>query len=517
MSARSAGGAATYTRGMKCLNAAAPIVLGLLVFTGGTGPEQRALAGGEPPAARLMSAAVTGGERGRADLLLGLRRLRDPSLAPFFGTLLTSKDVGLRRQGLLGLAELNDPPALNFMDLSRLPDPAERAAALGEALSLDLVQEGQLDDLLKIEELDPYVELVVRGRLPGGADVARLRTLAGSGGPVQRVIAALLVAKAGDTSLVAGSSDELLALAEPARGAKVGLLLEHIRREKLRGAGPVLQGVLEVYGEDPTLRADVLRTWLLSDSAGASAAWTQTLASNAELSSVLRLAMAALDSAEGVKPELFGPLLEQGRPALVRTIAEAGRAIASKSGEPEALAKLGAAAYGPADLWIVQTSRAWPEAWTRAGCGAILARAEGSGGESSLSEALPGAVERLALLPGQPGLREAIASAVTRRDDRAASALLSGLLLARSGVLWETAKPVRWPGASSKALATVIEARSDAGFAKDGARMKRLSQVASGVEGRLPAQVEIQAEWLHAKLSGEGATTIARVVAGLKE
>jgi hypothetical protein len=502
---------------MKCLNAATPIVLGLLVLAGGLGPDHPAWAGGEAQSARLMSAAVTSGERGRADLLLGLRRLRDPALSPFFGTLLTSKDSRLRRQGLLGLAELNDPPSLNFMDLARLPDPAERAAALGESLSLDLVQEAQLHDLLEIEQLDPYVELVVRGRLPGAADAERLRTLAGSGGPVQRVIAALLLAKAGDASLLAGSSTELLALEEPARGAKVGLLLEHIRREKLTGAGPVLQGVLKVYGEDATLRADILRTWLLSDSASASEAWTQTLASSGELSSVLRLAMAALDSAAGVKPELFAQLLESDRPALVRTIAEAGLAIASKSGEPAALAKLGAAAYGPADLWIVQSSRAWPEAWTRAACGAILDRAQGSGGEGSFSDALPGAVERLALLEGQPGLREAVASAVTRRDDRAASALLSGLLLARSGVLWETAKPVRWPGGSSKALATVIEARSDPAFAKDAARMKRLAQVASGVEGRLPPQVEVQAEWLHARLSGEGATTIARVVAGLKE
>ncbi|MDX2116272.1 MAG: hypothetical protein SFZ24_11735 [Planctomycetota bacterium] len=470
------------------------------------------------PSLLILSQAVNPTGPLRTDLLAALRQLRDPALQPLMAALASGDSPGLRAQGVLGLAELADPPRLNPLMVSGITDPIELASILGQALGLDLLPPESIRDVLKREKLDPYVEAVLRGRLARSGDkpdVEALTKLLAADHRAAPLIAAFELAEAGVPKPLEEQSEKLLQMNDPARGVFVGELLEHVRTEQTTSAGPLLGRLASLYRDQPALHADILRTWLRVAPEAAAPIWARAFAEATQQSDQLRLALAALDAAEGLAPESFDTVIKAGGSAdpILAALGSLGKALAAKEGQADAVRHMLSQRYQQAELWIGDRARSWPperakDAWLAL----IQTAATRPDSTSRVSEAVPAAAEGLARVSPDL-LREPIASAAARSDARLTEALIVGLMRAGAACAWDAAKPPQWPHPNSAALALVCEARSDPAFGKDKDRLSRLTAVADGLTGRLPAAVRVQAAWLALKHAGEADATLARLLA----
>jgi hypothetical protein len=468
---------------------------------------------------RLLAKSLERTPRGsRDDLLIPLRRLRDPALRSFWGGLSTSARSDLRRHGVLGLAELESPPHLSAILLAKVADPAEQALILGEALAGRLVRDADVPDLLRLTNLDPLVEAVLRGRLKSTApeNLARLEEIAASGGPAQRVVAAMILGKNAKSDPLPAAVEAFMAQSEPLRGAKAGSVLSIIAREKLSGGAPFFVALREAYKSEVGLEVDILRVWLDADPASARPELARLAASANDPASKLRASMLMLNVAAVLTPADIDEL-DAPSDAAWTPIVRAARAIASKKGEVEALVAL--AAHGELiqpQFWAIERSREWPKERALAVCRAIVESVKSRAStRAPVAEPVALAAERLADEGDWAWLGEKVQAAASAGDAPLTLALLVGVVRSSAVPQW-TLSASAWPDSQTSALALVIEARQSASFTSDPARIERLRNIAQGVEGRLTEPLRVQAAWLAAKVSGVADPTIARLLAQAK-
>lgn len=465
------------------------------------------------PLERAVMAPVAA--RGDDSGLAALRRLRDPALAPLFGCLASSSHPILRRHGVLGLAEIESPPRLRPVLLSKVTSPTERAFIVGEALATDLFTTEDIEELLKLSDLDPFLEVVLRGELGAAgrdAGVERLRSLSEEPEAVVAVPALLQLCSAGDSDAGERLVERVAALPPAGRGAPVAVMFEQIRRDGVTGCRGVMPRVYELVRDDPVVSLDALRAWLMVDGAAAGPEWQRAFASASGLSGRLRLALVGLEASSRTPPAVFAPL-DADESELVRAIGRLAVASATGDGLEEAIRGAAAHSYPPVEAWLVERlPEAHPEVAQEAQR-AIIQAAAGREPSRHVTEGVALAAERLA--PSDPKfVSERITSAAGANDRVLSQALLTGLLRANPAPRWNGSAVAQWPDRVTAALALVAGARCDPEFAADEKRIERLTEVAAGGSG-LPGPLRVQAAWLAARLQGNGAEAIATVVAEL--
>lgn len=461
----------------------------------------------------VQDASAPGGH----DALDGLRRMNDPALRPMFSWLASAKSTGQRRQGVLGLAQLETPPRISPLLLSRLTDPAEQAALLGEGLSLDLVGPEQIDQILAWPNLEPYIELMLRARLAREGkpiDHARIEALAEKGGMTTELLAAALLAQAGLPDRINSISGRLLSISDPERGALVKPFLETIRRERLSKATPILSHLSIAYSNYPSLAADVLKTWVRLAPEEGLPILKKEWEKSKGLPDHLRLALVALDVSDVIEPSLFAPIEESKEHPALSAMGRLGGVLARKEPPLPALHDLIELKYLPAELWIVNRAKQWDEPTRAETSRAILtAWATRSSVVDPISDAFLPAAEMLVDLD-RDFLASTLVKACERNDERVALGIVMALLSKGAPPVWDANAPPRWPDKATEAVALLVFARgvAPAKFPPD--LIPALEGLATGAGTRLPAPMRSQASWALIKIRGQEEQTLARLLAG---
>jgi hypothetical protein len=489
----------------------------IAAYSFGQGLPAAAPAGGPSPTKILEIAVQDADSRVGVEALKGLRAARDPSLRPLFSWLSAGRTPTQRHHGVLGLAELESPPHLNPLMLSRVPDNVEQASILGEALANDLVRLEEVEQILAIPRLDPFIELALRARLfrEGKAiDVARVTALSTSAGLPTQVLSSILLAQAGNPEPMEVMASRLLGTSDPERGALVGTILEIIRRERLSAASPFLSRFERVYSGLATLNADLLRTWLRIAPKDASPVWTERFTKSTSLADQLRLALAAVDASDIVEPGLFTPIDEAPGEPILAAIGRAGRAIAEKKGVGAAVAEAVSLRYQLFENWAAERASAWsPEDAAAVDRAVLEAAASRSSASEIVFESVPTSAARLGAV--DPAfVRSILERGCARADEHLCRAVLTGLLRGRVAPVWTAETPLRWADSTSAGIALIVQARSVEPGRYPAEKVPALTDVASGHPVLLPPGMRAQAAWILAKTKGEADPLLARLLAG---
>ena len=277
-------------------------------------------------------------------LLLALRHLKDPQLAPLFDALTVSEYPAQRIHGQIGLAEASLAGKLDLAALAETPDPRELIELIGIAMDNDLLTPADLSQVMRWEVLDNAARqaLAVRIVAAGGVvDHAVLRDtlLAGEAAVtrssmLQHGLAALLLSEAGDPS----AADELAKLnrlgeqgpRDLARAKILDVALQH----EFATLAPWAFEIAQDPGTDAALRLSALRVALRfpdpSAPGRAAALWRSWFEDEADAAQRIRLALIALEAAPWAAPDLYRPLETSGDDLFV-AIGAAGSAIATNS------------------------------------------------------------------------------------------------------------------------------------------------------------------------------------------
>lgn len=267
---------------------------------------------------------------GRHNLLLrALRQMRDPTLEPLYSELIQRRHPGLKIHGILGLAELKNPPRLDLALVADIDSSGTQAQLVSAAIDNNLLTAEDAEKLAEWPGLSPAVKVLVAGKLvaegksvpPGLLDEAM-----GAEKLAMRAMAALLKAHVGDAE--ARAALDAVHEAEGAERDMVRkLVLQMAMRHELASVGPWAAAILREGAEDEQLVFAALRAALMFQTDGAAALWRERFEAAGGLPMRLRLAVLAADVAEHVKPDLFIPLIRREQP-LLATLGRAGETIA---------------------------------------------------------------------------------------------------------------------------------------------------------------------------------------------
>ncbi|MEY4183346.1 MAG: hypothetical protein RLZZ217_1972, partial [Planctomycetota bacterium] len=95
------------------------------------------------------------------DALLALRSMKDPRLAPLFGTLAQRPDPTAAIDGVLGEAELASPAGVTPLSLRLITDTPTRLAAMRAAVGLKLLPPAAATELLGWDDIEPLDRAVL--------------------------------------------------------------------------------------------------------------------------------------------------------------------------------------------------------------------------------------------------------------------------------------------------------------------------------------------------------------------
>ena len=153
---------------------------------------------------RAMKSAITPSRDGsNHKILLALRQLQDPSLAPLFMDLLDSKQPLLRIDALLAVSELNSGRGLELAPILTRFNQRERLIGISALIDLDLLELDQARAILDLQELSDVEKLMLVGHIislqKDDEQADRIRPLIADQDATTRAIASLLLAEIGET------------------------------------------------------------------------------------------------------------------------------------------------------------------------------------------------------------------------------------------------------------------------------------------------------------------------------
>lgn len=273
---------------------------------------------------------------GRQNLLLrSLRQLRDSKLEPLFSELVQRRHPGLKIHGILGLAELADPPRLDMTLVADVRSAAVQAQLISAAIDNDLLTAEDAKQLARWPDLPPAVEVLVAGKLIADEhklDPAILDRALESDNLALRSTAAMLKRRLGDAD-AARLLDRLHGSDALERDAVRKLLLQIAMKYDMRSMGPWAMAILDEPEADRELVFQALRAALMFGTEGAPEAWRERFDAAGDFPMQLRLAVLAADVAEHVEPGLFIPLIRREE-SLLAALGRAGEVIAEgKTGD----------------------------------------------------------------------------------------------------------------------------------------------------------------------------------------
>ena len=292
-------------------------------------------AGAQPTAAdraatSLLQQAVAVQPEGQHNSLLrALRHLKDPDLKPLFEQLADRHHPTLQIHGILGLAELNDPPRLDLARVALLDDLAAQSELVSAALDADLLTDDQCLQLLDWSGLDVGARMLIASKLIAQNKLANTDLLVESlqsSRLGRRGMAALLLHHLGDPRGYA----ELEALNQsddPSRDPVRAMLLGTAMKYNLPGSANWAYAVATEPDVNAGLGLLALRTAMRYGDPRAAAHWRSTFVATAEPATRVRLALTALQLSPFLPADTFDILIQQQDP-LLRQMGKTGQAIA---------------------------------------------------------------------------------------------------------------------------------------------------------------------------------------------
>ena len=277
-------------------------------------------------------------------LLRALRQLRDPRLKPLFSELVQRRHPALKIHGILGLAEISDPPKLDLALVADIKSTAVQAQLVSAAIDGQLLSTEDAKQLATWPTLDPAVRVLVTSQLVADKqkfDPDVLDDALASDNPAMRGMAALLKAQMGEPGML----EVLKKIDEepgPARDKVRSLLLQTAMRYDFAIIAPWAMEMLTEKNLDRDVTYQALRTALMFNAPESVNAWMHRFdeASVPEREADrLRLAVLALDIADRLDARVFRPLIDHEDP-LLKQIGVTGDAIARKQPHAEHVAKL---------------------------------------------------------------------------------------------------------------------------------------------------------------------------------
>ena len=268
-------------------------------------------------------------------LLEALRHLRDPDLAPLFEKLADSSNRSLRFHGLLGLAEIATPAQLDLTRIMEIQDTDMLAALVGEAVSNELLDEHQAQQMLDWETLDLGIKVFLASHMINKGvtvDPSILREALTSEKLGRRGLAMLLLAQQGDDAAL----QQLMELEnsdDPQRDPVRAMLLNVAAEQKMEAVIPWVEQVRTSPEVSTQLKMIAMSTGMRLGSADSIRSWQEEYAKARSMAQKMRLAITALQAAESIPPSLFDTLItEQDNTELLAQIGRTGAAIAQGSG-----------------------------------------------------------------------------------------------------------------------------------------------------------------------------------------
>lgn len=525
---------------------------GLVVSSAALGAGEPAVASARPLPARVTedgtSEALTrqlkdalGRKAGLAvdQTLRGLRALRDPSLMPLFSQLATSDRLVLAKHGILGMAELENPPRFDLLMVKRIPSAAGKLDVLGEGLRAGLLSPEQLSEVAMWPGLEESMQVLVLGRLArSGAkpDVGVLETIAKSGADQispAALLACVELRQIKDAPKVDAPLDQLLESTAPDRTLALGRLLEHIREQRLTGSADFVKKVLARKGETDDLRLAAISAAIAvapTDKAVISA-WDKAIEAGG-LADHIRLGLIGLEEVRNRRQDKAAPLpasyfapLKKNKSELVKAIGAVGAACEKAgAGDDENLRKavlaLVAQRHLPTLDWTERAAKTFGLADASAARIALIEASRPVGPSDGIKV---GAYEvavraaRAAADADPAALIPLLVKAGEANDEATAAAILYGALQSVNPgtvelpTLWEQAAGAGAVRAMSvQSLAKILRARhAQTMTPEQGEELASIARIGNG----LPEPVRVQAAWLALRAKGQDRTALARIMA----
>jgi hypothetical protein len=450
--------------------------------------------------------------------LRAIRHLRDPELQPFYEALSQRDEASLKIHGLMGLAEIRQPPRLSADLIARVDDAAMQAELISAGLDDDLIQPSTMRTLLGWPGLRSGVkvllaaELMKRGNFE---DAALLRQALQAKKPSRRALAAMLLHQMGQVSRWTEKAGLNELAADQQRRVKTVLLRSALQYE-LDRATPWAFDLTQASGAAQATQLLALRTAMRFSHPKAVAMWQQRFTQASGPAQRIRLALLGLRLAPWLDGGAFQPL-GQSDNALFQQMARAGNAIARRGGDiPDRVVALVQRQHPAVNRWALSYARdrAKPQDSQMILLGLILASRDAD--HLTRARQLETIAQAASLLHKQapkaaPRLLRPI---LTKHADkpRLVQGILLGLIRCRRADAGQTLRGVgAFNNLQSQNLAVLLKARS--GLKLTDADYSDLRTLVRG-GGALRPSLRVQAAWLYLKRSGRLRAALDRAFQG---
>ncbi|NOG54343.1 MAG: hypothetical protein HND57_08445 [Planctomycetes bacterium] len=472
-------------------------------------------------AVRLMgrvAVATSGGEHHY--FIRGLRQLKDPALATLFGALAQSENRTIRINGLLGLAEVTDPPRLDMTRVSRIDAIRDRAEVMYEAMQLDLAEANELRQVLEWSDVDETTlisTMTVLVHLGNNIPIERTRELMEhSDSAGVRVWATLLLSHLNEVTMPASDIVAILDELPPSlKRRTVTTILGALYQYPFSGAAPWCAELLNLEPGWPGAKFQIIATLLKLDPMAGVKVWEQAYAEAGGLSDQLRLILVRLDAAPTIGSPQDWQAAADSDTELVAALGQLGQALTGRASVPQAAVRLIGLHHIPSTQWLFQYAS--DEDTTADVATPILAAMIEDTLEdgNSLNERLEIAWRAADVLLGLDSDRVVqIRQRATKQQRRLTeeAILLGSLWTVNPEALALIEEVDQWPSTRAGSLALLLEARyADQLDADD---LSRLSLVFRGA-GSVSPGYEIQAAWLYIKHTGREREAMALILSDI--
>lgn len=311
-------------------------------------------------AAQVRRGLASEGKNG-TESLAGLRQLRDPALRPLFAQLASSETGERQVQAILGLAELDDPPALDVFLVQQVKRPDDQARLLLTAHDLGLLPPQRLASLREKPGLPAEAEAALAAITMAEGGVVEpsvgKRLSATPGAPA--VIGAIVGVQAKDPAAIDTLEAMLLESAATDRQA-LGAALDAIGASRATGAAPLVAKTLDAAQDDPVVRARCVELLLRLGAEDGPLAWSAAYDSAGDLAQRLRLALVCLDHPVALGSERLAPLVIAEESGVLRAIGVAATQASENRLSADALVALTETDHPACIAWALTKVQALP-------------------------------------------------------------------------------------------------------------------------------------------------------------
>jgi len=320
-------------------------------------------------AVHLLSQSTNVYDNGLNDqLLLGLRKLDDPTLKPFFQGLTGSPSAAHRIHARLGLAAISPKKRIDLAELAEITNRTELVAYLSTALDDNLLDKEQIQAMLSWEDLDDAIRIAMAVAMVGQGqqvDPAPYRRHLDRGLPedatnaqiAEYAFAGLLFAEQKDPAGKAALK-RIVDLGDRSQFAIVKLL-QYVERYDLYGTAEMMTMLAGDSKQPWEVQSRALRAALRMNAAGASNIWRSRFKAAEDYPTLLRLSLIAMDGAKSLT-DVDISLMENNSERVVKLMGVVARAIRENHADLAGMCRP-----------LIETGQAMPAMWLMSYCDTV--------------------------------------------------------------------------------------------------------------------------------------------------